>query len=158
MSKWKHKIKATCIFMLSLIALACNFIYLGTIDTEYAIKFHELIEYGEISDFDKYFTFDTKIYYNDEYIYYAEARGNIKDYINNEKRIYCNSYGYDHDNFPLIGTTTIRFTTSNEVSGEEHCLDFKYLKGIFFIKPISLRLDSNFDTLYPVFFGYDKNK
>lgn len=153
MSKWKHKIKATCIFMLSLIALACNFIYLGTIDTEYAIKFHELIEYGEISDFDKYFTFDTKIYYNDEYIYYAEARGNIKDYINNEKRIYCNSYGYDHDNYPLVGTTSIRFTNP-----EEQVLELRYLKGIFFIKTTSLELDSNYDSLYPVFFGYDENK
>lgn len=153
MNKWKYRAKIACISIILLIILACNFIYLGTIDTRYAIKFHELIQYGEISDFDRYFNLSTKICYNDEYIFYQEARKNIIDYINKGERMYCNSYGYDHDNYPLVGTTSIRFTNP-----EEQVLELRYLKGIFFIKTTSLELDSNYDSLYPVFFGYDENK
>lgn len=143
------KLKYFMIGLVALIIIGMNFLYMGTIDTTYAIRFHEIIENGDISDFDRYFGGNIKIIYGDECISYRKARKNIKEYIESGERINCNSYGYDHDNFPVIGKTSIRFT----LSLEENVLDLKYIKGLFFIKPISLELDTHYLTLYEVFFG-----
>lgn len=154
MDKKKIKIKHFIIGILFAIVMGINSIYLLGIGGDYAIEFYELIEYGDIEDFDKYFSRRTKIYYGNEMIRYSDARNNIINYIESGNRLYCNSYGpSDTRLFRIIGESNIRFTTSGKNGGEEHGLTLRYLKKFFSIRILSLRLDTNFDTLYPIFFG-----
>ncbi len=154
----KTRYKVLIIFFIGVLVL--NYLYLFNVDTEYAIRFGEIISDGDIEDFDKFFDEDTKIVCGDEVILYSQARDNIIAYIDSGQRIQMNSYGFGYLNEKGLAI----MDTAHINGGVDGAITFTYIKLLFDIKVLKLELEIREDNtrfivgdIYKIFFGKEYN-